>query len=133
MTDPRERIRAILFTRLAFNALVLVVGGDATAQTVLPRVDVRAPKWEERHGRYIISSNFEVDPRMSAVVYPAEPLQKDDIVNVKLMHMSAVHGVTLFQPGSSSTSIVTNCSTVVVPVASAGLNQRTCPEPAALK
>jgi hypothetical protein len=57
------------------------------AQTVLPDVDVRAPKWEERHGGYLISSNFAVDTHMSAVVYPAEPFQKDDILSVKLTQM----------------------------------------------
>lgn len=59
----------------------------AFAQTVLPDVDVRAPKWEERHGGYLISSNFAVDTHMSAVVYPAEPFQKDDILSVKLSQM----------------------------------------------
>jgi len=50
----------------------------------LPKIDVTAPKWEERHGGYLISSNFQVDPHMSAVVYPAEPFQKDDILSVRL-------------------------------------------------
>ena len=64
---------------LVFGVLTVPV----LAQTVLPNVDVRAPKWEERHGGYLISSNFEVDPRMSAVVFPAEPFQKDDILSVR--------------------------------------------------
>lgn len=57
------------------------------AQTLLPDVNVTAPKWEERHGGYLISSNFAVDPRMSAVVFPAEPFQQDDILSVRLTQM----------------------------------------------
>jgi hypothetical protein len=72
---------------IATATALAVLALNVTAQTVLPGVDVRAPKWEERHGGYVISGNFEVDTHMSAVVYPAEPFQKDDIVNVKLMHM----------------------------------------------
>jgi hypothetical protein len=66
---------------------LLLACGFAAAQTVLPDVDVRAPKWEEHHGGYVISGNFEVDPRMSAVVYPAEAFQKDDIVSVRLTQL----------------------------------------------
>ena len=66
--------------------LALVVAPVA-AQTVLPGIDVTAPKWEERHGGYVISSNFQVDTHMSAVVYPAEPFQKDDILSVRLTQM----------------------------------------------
>lgn len=58
-----------------------------SAQTLLPDVPVRAPKWETHHGGYVVSSNFEVDPRMAAVVYPAEPLRKDDILSVHFTHM----------------------------------------------
>jgi len=57
------------------------------AQTLLPNVDVRAPQWEARHGGYLVSGNFEVDPKMSAVVYPAEPFQKDDVLSVRLTQM----------------------------------------------
>jgi len=60
---------------------------SAVTQTVLPGVNVTAPRWEERHGGYLISSNFEVDSHMSAVVYPAEPFQKDDILGVRLTQM----------------------------------------------
>ena len=70
-------------------ALILgaCLGLPAGAQTVLPGVDVRAPKWEERHGGYLISGNFAVDPKMSAVVFPAEPLQKDDVLSLRLTQM----------------------------------------------
>ena len=57
------------------------------AQTTLPDVSVTAPKWEERHGGYVISSNFEVDTHMSAVIYPAEPFQTDDILSVRLTQL----------------------------------------------
>lgn len=68
--------------------LAFAVGTDCSvAQTVLPKVDVTAPKWETRHGGYLISSNFQVDPRLSAVVYPAEAFQKDDILDVRPSHM----------------------------------------------
>jgi hypothetical protein len=60
---------------------------SAVTQTVLPGVNVTAPRWEERHGGYLISSNFEVDSHMSAVVYPAEPFQKDDILSVRLSQL----------------------------------------------
>ena len=69
---------ALLFTGLAAHA---------GAQTLLPGVDVRAPRWEERHGGYLISGNFDVDPKMAAVVYPAEPLQKDDVLSVRLTQL----------------------------------------------
>lgn len=60
----------------------------ACAQTVLPDVDVRAPRWETRHGGYVISSNFNVDPKMSAVIYPAEPFEQGDIVDFRTVRMS---------------------------------------------
>jgi hypothetical protein len=57
------------------------------AQTVLPSVDVTAPRWEEHHGGYVVSANFTVDPKMSAVVFPVEAFKKDDIVFVKTQNM----------------------------------------------
>ena len=63
------------------------IASATSAQTVLPDVDVRAPKWEARHGGYLISGNFQVDPKMSAVVYPAEPFLKGDVLSVRLMQM----------------------------------------------
>jgi hypothetical protein len=67
---------------------LLVSALPLAAQTVLPDVAVRAPKWETRHGGYAISSNFEVDPHMQAVVYPAEPFREDDILSVHFTHMN---------------------------------------------
>ena len=72
---------------VAGAAFTFIASVDCVAQTVLPDVDVRAPQWETHHGGYVISSNFAVDAHMSAVVYPAEPFQKDDIVSVRLEHM----------------------------------------------
>jgi hypothetical protein len=72
--------------KMLFAVLAFLPQASA-AQTTLPGVDVRAPKWEYHHGGYVVSSNFQLDPKMSAVVYPAEPFQKDDIVAVRLMQM----------------------------------------------
>jgi len=60
----------------------------AVAQTVLPKVDVTATKWETRRGGYTISSNFVVDPKMSAVIYPAEPFVKGDIFDFRTVRMA---------------------------------------------
>lgn len=64
---------------------VLTLG--ALAQTRLPKVDVTATPWQERHGGYLISSNFKVDTHMSAVIYPAKPFHKGDILSVRLNQM----------------------------------------------
>jgi hypothetical protein len=78
---------AIRERRAARAGCVFILGFlplAAAAQTTLPDVNVTAPKWEERHGGYVISSNFEVDTHMSAVIYPAEPFQTDDILSVRV-------------------------------------------------
>lgn len=66
--------------------LLMAAGTPAFAQTTLPKVDVTAP-YTQLHGGYVVSSNFALDPDMSAVIYPKEPLQKDDIVWVKTQNM----------------------------------------------
>jgi len=73
--------------RTAFACILGFLPLTIAAQTTLPDVNVTAPKWEERHGGYIISSNFEVDTHMSAVIYPAEPFQTDDILSVRLTQL----------------------------------------------
>ena len=83
MTGFSRRLSQTIF---GLSSLI-VVSMPAIAQTVLPGINVTAPKWEERHGGYLISSNFDVDPRMSAVVYPAEPFQKDDILSIRPTRM----------------------------------------------
>jgi hypothetical protein len=45
------------------GAALLLAASGVAAQTVLTGIDVRAPKWEERHGGYLISGNFDVDPK----------------------------------------------------------------------
>ena len=78
--------------RMAWLATAMPILGllatPAAAQPVLPDVNVRAPQWEEHHGGYLISSNFQVDPKMSAVVYPAEPFQQGDILSVRFTHIA---------------------------------------------
>ena len=69
-------------------SLLAVAAGAPAAETTLPQVDVVGPKWETRHGGYVISSNFTVDPKMSAVIFPAEPFQKGDIFDFRAVNMS---------------------------------------------
>ncbi|MFT3792632.1 MAG: hypothetical protein QM741_16550 [Rudaea sp.] len=57
-------------------------------QATLPDVKVVGPKWETRRGGYVISSDFNVDPKMSAVIFPAEPFQKGDIFDFRTVRMS---------------------------------------------
>jgi len=52
--------------RRQLRAWIIVLGLlplPIPAQTTLPDVNVTAPKWEERHGGYLISGNFDVDPK----------------------------------------------------------------------
>ncbi len=62
------------------------VAEPAMGQTTLPSVDVTAP-YTQLSGGYVVSSNFALDPKISAVVFPKEALQKDDIVWVKTQNM----------------------------------------------
>lgn len=57
-------------------------------ETTLPDVKVIGPKWETRRGGYLISSDFKIDPKMSAVIFPAEAFQKGDIFDFRTVHMS---------------------------------------------
>jgi len=67
--------------------LPMLVSAAASAQTTLPNVEVTAPHFTAKHGGYLISNDFTVDPKMSAVVYPKAPFVADDILNVKTSHM----------------------------------------------
>jgi hypothetical protein len=88
MLTRTERIVPLLRHVCRKAAIALfVASAPASAQTTLPSIDVTAPKWQQRHGGYLVSSNFSVDSRMSAVVYPAEPFEKDDILSVRFAHM----------------------------------------------
>ncbi|MEO8748487.1 MAG: hypothetical protein ABI379_12645 [Rhodanobacter sp.] len=53
------------------------------AQTNLPAVTVTSPLYSSQHGGYLISGDFKVDPRMPAVVFPAQALVKDDILKIE--------------------------------------------------
>jgi hypothetical protein len=77
-------------TGIAPLALCLLAGAlPASAQTTstLPRITVTASPYTKRHGGYVISGNFRVDPRMSYVVFPARALVKDDILSVRPIHL----------------------------------------------
>jgi hypothetical protein len=73
---------------LSILAFGLLASLAAFAQTTLPPVDVQAPAWSREHGGYLVSGDFKVDPVMTAVVYPAQPLAKDDILSVESVHLN---------------------------------------------
>jgi hypothetical protein len=73
--------------RYRFVLLSIVACAAASAQTTLPNVEVTAPHFTAKHGGYLISNDFNVDPKLSAVVYPSAPFEADDILNVKTSHM----------------------------------------------
>lgn len=60
----------------------------AAAQSDLPGVTVTAPAYTSHYGGYVITGDFKVDPRMPQVVFPAQPLVKDDILSVQPMHLT---------------------------------------------
>jgi hypothetical protein len=74
-------------------ALTLSIAGlalaslAAIAQTTLPAVKVTAPEYSTQHGGYLISGDFKVDPRMPMVVFPAQPLEQDDILSIEPVHL----------------------------------------------
>ena len=74
--------------RTAAGLLLSLATGVKSAETTLPQVDVVGPKWETRRGGYVISSDFKVDPKMSAVIFPAEPFQQGDIFDFRTLNMS---------------------------------------------
>ncbi|MBU6247169.1 MAG: hypothetical protein KGN77_05385 [Xanthomonadaceae bacterium] len=69
---------------LAIAALTPVI---ASRQSSLPGVTVTAP-YTRSHGGYVISGDFRVDARMPTVVFPAQALVKDDILNVQPVHLA---------------------------------------------
>lgn len=81
MTKRRAGI-ALLAPCLCAGAL------HASAQTTtLPGITVTAP-YAEQHGGYQISGDFEVDPRMPYVVFPARALVNDDILSVRPLRLN---------------------------------------------
>ncbi len=73
------------FVKLAF-ALV-AFAASAGAQETLPKVDVTAPHFSGKWGGYLISNDFSLDTHMSAVVYPNEPFEQDDIIKVQTINL----------------------------------------------
>jgi hypothetical protein len=58
-----------------------------TTGQALPGVTVTAP-YTRSHGGYVVSGDFLVDARMPTVVFPAQPLVKDDILSVQPVHLN---------------------------------------------
>jgi hypothetical protein len=71
-----------------FAALCLIaICREGSAQPVLPGVNVTEHVKIEHHGGYVISGDFQVDPKMSAVIFPTESLLQGDILSVQPLHM----------------------------------------------
>jgi len=74
-------------------AIGLVMAGiDVTtpshAQVLLPDVNVRGSVPDEQHGGYVISSDFQVDPKMSAVIFPTVALAEGDLLSVQPLRLA---------------------------------------------
>jgi hypothetical protein len=65
---------------------VLAQTDPSLPQTNLPGITVTAP-YTSAHGGYLISGDFKVDPRMPSVVFPAQPLVKDDILSIQPLRL----------------------------------------------
>lgn len=74
--------------RVICVGLLLASSVPATAQKNLPAITITAPAYTSRHGGYLISGDFKVDPRMPQVVFPAQALVKDDILSVQPVHLT---------------------------------------------
>jgi hypothetical protein len=68
---------------LAALCVGFVMSRDADAQSVLPNVKVIEHTKVQHHGGYVISGDFQVDPKMSAVIFPTEALHDGDILSVQ--------------------------------------------------
>jgi len=79
---------AIRITRAWLPIVFSLLAPALGAQTDLPRVTVTEPAYIRHHGGYLISGDFKVDPRMPAVVFPAQALVKDDILSIQPVHLS---------------------------------------------
>jgi hypothetical protein len=66
---------------------LLAICAHSPAQPVLPGVNVTEHTKVEHHGGYVISGDFQVDPKMSAVIFPTEALHQGDILSVQPLHM----------------------------------------------
>ncbi|MEO7051745.1 MAG: hypothetical protein ABI128_08775 [Rhodanobacter sp.] len=70
------------------------LAGPARAQTNpapapinLPAITVTAP-YTTAHGGYLISGDFKVDPHIPSVVFPTQPLVKDDILSIQPIRLA---------------------------------------------
>ncbi|MEO6690221.1 MAG: hypothetical protein ABIN56_13995 [Dokdonella sp.] len=61
---------------------------QAIAQVILPEVTVNGDIHDERHGGYVISGDFQVDARMSSVIFPSVALDKGDILSVQPLRLA---------------------------------------------
>jgi len=74
--------------RLAIALCLTLAATNAAAQVVLPPVTVeeKADK-ATRYGGYVISGDFRVDPKLSAVIFPSEVLNEGDGLSVQPLRM----------------------------------------------
>lgn len=87
--ERRKRLRRAAISRAGTLFVVLLLTSVQTAaQTRLPSVTITASAYTSRHGGYLISGDFRVDPRMPQVVFPAQALVKNDILSVRPLHLT---------------------------------------------
>ncbi|WP_233842408.1 hypothetical protein [Dyella sp. 2HG41-7] len=60
----------------------------AGAQTTLSPVQVTAPPYTSHHGGYLISGDFQTNPHIPSVVFPAQALVADDLLSVDPVHLA---------------------------------------------
>lgn len=86
---------------IALFGCCMSAGFAAAAQTDLPAVQVTAPPYSSQHGGYLISGDFKVDPRMPAVVFPAQALVEGDILSIEPMSLQDDEYLVLQECASS--------------------------------
>jgi len=89
MNKKRWTVCAVLGWSLCLLAVPARAQTNPTTQapTNLPPITVTAP-YTTAHGGYLISGDFKVDPRMPSVVFPAQPLVKDDILSIQPIRLA---------------------------------------------
>lgn len=81
-------VRAVIGWSCCLPTLPVLAQTDPSlTPTNLPGITVTAPYTTE-HGGYLISGDFKVDPRMPSVVFPAQPLVKDDILSIQPLRLA---------------------------------------------
>ncbi|MBB6183579.1 hypothetical protein [Oleiagrimonas soli] len=53
----------------------------------MPSVVVEARPWERRHGGYLISGDFRVNPKLPYMVYPGQALTHGDVLSVQPVNL----------------------------------------------